>query len=119
LLVILDDATSEIYYAQLVDEESTRTVMAGLRDVIERVKWRATLASCTVTAHQHLDGTLSPRQGRTFWDSTARKAGRSRTPWGRNGCGKDGGEAPWKTLRVSHVPTTPATEHFNLLRTER
>jgi transposase len=27
LLVILDDATSEIYYAQLVEEESTRTVM--------------------------------------------------------------------------------------------
>jgi transposase len=36
LLVILDDATSEIYYAQLVEEESTRTVMAGLREVIER-----------------------------------------------------------------------------------
>ena len=29
LLVILDDATSEIYYAQLVEEESTLTVMAG------------------------------------------------------------------------------------------
>jgi transposase len=35
LIVILDDATSEIYYAQLVEEESTRTVMAGLRKVIE------------------------------------------------------------------------------------
>ena len=35
LMVILDDATSEIYYAQLVEEESTRTVMAGLREVIE------------------------------------------------------------------------------------
>jgi hypothetical protein len=35
LLVILDDATSEIYYAQLVLEESTRTVMRGLREVIE------------------------------------------------------------------------------------
>lgn len=35
LIVILDDATSEIYYAQLVEEESTRTVMAGLRTVIE------------------------------------------------------------------------------------
>ena len=31
--VMLDDATSEIYYAQL--GESTRTVMAGLRKVIE------------------------------------------------------------------------------------
>jgi len=28
-LVILDDATSEIYYAQLVEEESTRTVLRG------------------------------------------------------------------------------------------
>jgi transposase len=36
LIVILDDATSEIYYAQLVEEESTVTVMAGLRTVIER-----------------------------------------------------------------------------------
>jgi len=36
LLVILDDATSRIYYAQLVAEESTRTVMTALRQVIER-----------------------------------------------------------------------------------
>jgi len=36
LIVILDDATSEIYYAQLVEEESTRTVMQGVREVIER-----------------------------------------------------------------------------------
>jgi len=35
LIVILDDATSEICYAQLVEEESTRTVMKGLREVIE------------------------------------------------------------------------------------
>jgi len=33
LIVILDDASSEIYYAQLVEEESTRTVMAALREV--------------------------------------------------------------------------------------
>jgi hypothetical protein len=36
LIVILDDATSQIYYAQLVDEESTTTVMAGLWEVVER-----------------------------------------------------------------------------------
>jgi len=36
LIAILDDATSEIYYAQLVEEESTVTVMAALREVIER-----------------------------------------------------------------------------------
>jgi transposase len=36
LIVILDDATNEIYYAQLVEEESTLTVMAGLQEVIQR-----------------------------------------------------------------------------------
>src|SRR5580704_10761914 len=36
LLVILDDATSEIYYAQLVEEESSTTVLAALREVIAK-----------------------------------------------------------------------------------
>ena len=36
LLVILDDATNEVYYAQLVEDECTRTVMAALRQVVER-----------------------------------------------------------------------------------
>src|SRR5262249_51827020 len=35
LIVILDDAASEIYYAQLVEAECTRTVLAALREVIE------------------------------------------------------------------------------------
>src|SRR3954464_15041572 len=35
LIVILDDATSEIYYAQLMEAECTRTVMAALHEVIE------------------------------------------------------------------------------------
>ncbi len=36
LIVVLDDATSEVYYAQLVEEESTPTVMVALREVVER-----------------------------------------------------------------------------------
>jgi hypothetical protein len=36
LIVLLDDATSEIYYAQLAEEEATVAVMAALREVIER-----------------------------------------------------------------------------------
>jgi hypothetical protein len=47
LLVILDDATSQIYYAQLVEEESRQTVMAGLREVIERSSARGCSARCT------------------------------------------------------------------------
>src|SRR5438128_3326488 len=36
LLVVLDDATSEIYYAQLVEQESTATALAALREVVEQ-----------------------------------------------------------------------------------
>jgi transposase len=36
LIVLLDDATSEIYYAQLVEQESTRTAMAGVKAVIQQ-----------------------------------------------------------------------------------
>ena len=36
LLVVLDDATSEIYYAQLVEQESTATALAALRQVVEQ-----------------------------------------------------------------------------------
>jgi len=36
LVVIFDDATSEVYDVQLVDEESTATVMAALKRVVER-----------------------------------------------------------------------------------
>src|SRR3954451_4482585 len=35
LLVVMDDATSQIYYAQLVEAESTHSVMAALREVVE------------------------------------------------------------------------------------
>jgi len=35
LIVILDDATSRIYYAQLVEQESTRSVLCALRQVVE------------------------------------------------------------------------------------
>jgi transposase len=36
LITVLDDATSEIYYAQLVEEESTRTVLAALWEVVKQ-----------------------------------------------------------------------------------
>lgn len=36
LIVILDDATSETYYAQLVEAESTMSVLAGLREVVKK-----------------------------------------------------------------------------------
>jgi transposase len=36
LLVIMDDANSEIYYAQLVEEEATIPVLTGLKEVVEQ-----------------------------------------------------------------------------------
>lgn len=45
LIVILDDATSEIYYAQMVEQESTRTVMAAIRHVVETHGWFSSLYS--------------------------------------------------------------------------
>jgi hypothetical protein len=49
LIAILDDATSEIFYTQLAEEETTATLMAG----------RPTLAGCKAIIHQHLDTALT------------------------------------------------------------
>lgn len=75
LLVILDDATSEIYYAQLVEDESTRTVMAALRDVIERVGVFCALYSdraghffYTPKAQQQVDARQLTQVGRALKD---------------------------------------------------
>ena len=38
LITILDDATSEVYYAQLVEEEGTHTVMVAVREVVEKTR---------------------------------------------------------------------------------
>jgi transposase len=35
LVTVMDDATSEIYYARFVDQESTESVMAALRSVVQ------------------------------------------------------------------------------------
>jgi len=45
LIVVLDDASSEIYYAQLVEDESTKTVMAALKQVVEDQGWFCALYS--------------------------------------------------------------------------
>jgi len=36
LVTLMDDATSEIYYAQFVEQENTESVMAGLRSVLQK-----------------------------------------------------------------------------------
>jgi hypothetical protein len=72
LIVILDDATSEIYYAQLVEEESTRTVMAGLREVIETQG-----LFCSLYSDRGITFSIRPRPARKSINSVPRKwAGR-------------------------------------------
>lgn len=73
LIVILDDATTEIYYAQLVEEESTRTVMSALREVIERkglfcalYSDRATHFFLTPKAGEPVDKTRLTQVGRAL-----------------------------------------------------
>nr|NIN98409.1 ISNCY family transposase [Anaerolineae bacterium] len=36
LIVVFDDATSQVYYAQLVPEESTASMMAALKEVVQK-----------------------------------------------------------------------------------
>src|SRR5260370_40485270 len=48
---------------------------------IEPVRWRATLAGCTVRVHQHLDGTLTITHGPQLWADTAWKESCCCTKW--------------------------------------
>src|SRR5260370_5731441 len=60
LIVILDDATSEIYYAQLAPEETTFTVMAGLRAGSEQKRMFSSLYF-----HPGAPSLLTPQSGGT------------------------------------------------------
>jgi transposase len=73
LIVILDDATSEIYYAQLVEAESTRSMMQALREVVETRGVFCTLYSdraghffVTHQAGQKVDKTRLTQVGRAL-----------------------------------------------------
>jgi hypothetical protein len=74
---------------------------------LERSRWRASLASCTVTIHEHLNGTLSVRYGPhlvgRFTANGAPLSGEKTKK--RRGCGK---VEISQTTRDSHIPTAPA-----------
>ena len=87
LIVILDDANSEIYYAQLVEEESTLTVMAALREVIE---------------HKGLFCALYSDRGSHFWLTP--KAGGKVDPYRQTQVGR-----ALKELGIQMIPSVFAT----------
>jgi transposase len=121
LLVIMDDATSEIYYAQLVAEESTPTVMAGLRTVIEQegvfcalYSDRASHFFLTPKAGEPVDHNRLTQVGRALRELgiqmipaySAQARGRS-----ERGFGTWQGRLP-QELRSRKIDTLEAANHF-------
>jgi hypothetical protein len=95
-----------LQFERTVNRDNT-VVWQNLRLQIERVRWRATLAGCNVTVHQHLDGTLSISYGpHSLGRYTAAGEPRTHSPAQRT-VEKTAAPPPWKTLRVSHFPTAP------------
>ena len=72
LIVVLDDATNEIYYAQLVEAESTRTVMAAVRAVIE-----AKGLFCSLYCDRASHFFLTPKAGERVSDKHITQVGRA------------------------------------------
>jgi hypothetical protein len=56
------DLIFALQFERTVNRDNTGSVQ-HLRWQIEPVRWRATLAGCTVTVHQHLDGTFTITHG--------------------------------------------------------
>jgi transposase len=102
------ERTFSLQWERTVNRDNTVT-WQNLTLQIEPVKWRATLAGCTVTVHQHLDATLSLRYGpHCLGRYSAEGAPVANSRLLPRIVEKTAAKPPWKTLRVSHFPTTSA-----------
>lgn len=72
LIAVMDDATNEIYYAQLVEEESTATVMSALREVIETKG-----LFCSLYSDRASHFFLTPKAGEPVADKHLTQVGRA------------------------------------------
>lgn len=72
LIAIMDDATNEIYYAQLVEAESTCTVMTALREVIESKG-----VFCSLYSDRASHFFLTPKAGEPVADKHLTQVGRA------------------------------------------
>lgn len=107
LIVILDDATSEIYYAQLVASESTATVMTALREVVES---QECFAPCIAIAAA--SGISAPSR-----DGCRKSFACGRSPrWKRRIviCETSTSPAASDQCRTRYSPATVATRRLNL-----
>lgn len=98
------DLVFSLQFERTVNRDNTVSFQ-NLTLQIERVEWKATLAGCTVTVHQHLDGTLSLTYGphrlaRYTAEGVPITATKTAT---RGAVEKTLAPPPWKTLRVSHA----------------
>jgi len=72
LIAIMDDATNEIYYAQLVEAESTCTVMTALRAVVETKG-----LFCSLYSDRASHFFLTPKAGEPVADKHLTQVGRA------------------------------------------
>ena len=77
LIAVMDDATNEVYYARLVEEESTRTVMAALRQVIEE---RGVF--CALYSDRASHFFVTPKAGEPVDRNRVTQVGRAMKEWG-------------------------------------
>jgi hypothetical protein len=56
------DLETALQFERTVNRDNTVSFQ-NLRLQLEAVRWRGSLAGCTVTVHQHLDGTVSLTHG--------------------------------------------------------
>src|SRR5215467_14495189 len=80
---------------------------------IERVSWRVTLAGCSVTVHQHLNGQLSLSYGPHTLGRYTAQGEAIAAPAARRTVEKTAAAPPWKTLRVSHFPPVSTATGMN------
>jgi len=121
LVTIMDDATSEIYYARFVDEENTETVMEALRSVVEQrgtfcalYSDRASHFFCTPKGASKPDRTIRTQVGRALeqLDIEAIPAG---SPQARGRCERSYGTLQGRLpqeLRHAGIDSVEAANHF-------
>src|SRR6266480_3910074 len=113
------DQIFSLQFERTVNRDNT-VQFQNLNLQIERVRWKASLAGCSVTVHQHLDGTLSLRYGPQQLGryssqgellpkpmAQARVVEKTRRGKVQNSTFPPRLEIP-PTARDSHFPTTPA-----------
>jgi transposase len=121
LLVVMDDATSQIYYAQLVETESTRSVLVALREVIER---QGTF--CALYSDRASHFFLTPKAGEAVDRQRLTQVGRALSDLGirlipsYSPQARGRGERNFQTwqgrlpqeLRLRQIQTVEQTNHF-------